>query len=237
MKSFFKTHLATFQTLTRFERRLWLSSLFVILLSGLISAVMFGKLDILSLTASAIGVTALIFVAKGQVLGQLLTVLFAIVYGIISVLFTYYGEMITYLFMTAPMAVLTAIEWIKHPYHGTQEVAVHKASRRQLFVMSVLALLTTSVFYFILKALGTANLLFSTISVTTSFVASYLTFLRSPYYAAGYAANDVVLIILWTLASLEDISYLPMIACFVMFFANDLYGFYNWQKMQRRQLS
>ncbi len=222
-----KKHLAAFKTLTRFERRLWLFSLAVILLSGLISAVMFKKTDILSLTASAIGVTALIFVAKGQVLGQLLTVLFAIFYGIISVLFTYYGEMITYLFMTAPMAVLTAIEWIKHPYHSTQEVAVHKASRRQLFIMSLLAILTTSVFYFILKALGTANLLFSTISVTTSFVASYLTFLRSPYYAAGYAANDVVLIILWTLASVEDFSYLPMIACFVMFLANDLYGFYN----------
>lgn len=237
MKTFFKSHLAAFKTLTRFECILWLSSLAVILLSGLISYFLFGKLDILSLTASAIGVTALIFVAKGQVLGQLLTVLFAVFYGIISVLFTYYGEMITYLFMTAPMAVLTAIEWIKHPYHGTQEVTVHKASRRQIIVMSVLALLTTSVFYFILKALGTANLLFSTISVTTSFVASYLTFLRSPYYAAGYAANDVVLIILWTLASLEDISYLPMIACFVMFFANDLYGFYNWKKMQQRQLS
>lgn len=232
-----KKHLAAFKTLTRFERRLWLFSLAVILLSGLISAVMFKKTDILSLTASAIGVTALIFVAKGQVLGQLLTVLFAIFYGIISVLFTYYGEMITYLFMTAPMAVLTAIEWIKHPYHSTQEVAVHKASRRQLFIMSLLAILTTSVFYFILKALGTANLLFSTISVTTSFVASYLTFLRSPYYAAGYAANDVVLIILWTLASVEDFSYLPMIACFVMFLANDLYGFYNWKKMQQRQLS
>lgn len=232
-----KKHLAAFKTLTRFERRLWLFSLAVILLSGLISAVMFKKTDILSLTASAIGVTALIFVAKGQVLGQLLTVLFAIFYGIISVLFTYYGEMITYLFMTAPMAVLTAIEWIKHPYHSTQEVAVQKASRRQLFIMSLLAILTTSVFYFILKALGTANLLFSTISITTSFVASYLTFLRSPYYAIGYAANDVVLIILWTLAAFEDISYLPMIACFVMFLANDLYGFYNWKKMQRRQLS
>ena len=101
--------------------------------------------------------------------------------------------------------------------------------------MTVLALLVTVLFYFILKALGTANLLFSTISITTSFVASYLTFLRSPYYAIGYSANDIVLIILWILASVEDVSYLPMVACFVMFLFNDLYGFYNWRRMQTRQ--
>ena len=75
--------------------------------------------------------------------------------------------------------------------------------------MWLLALVVTVLFYFILKALNTANLFFSTLSITTSFVASYLTFLRSPYYAIGYSANDVVLIILWILASVEDISYLP----------------------------
>ncbi|MBQ4166105.1 MAG: nicotinamide mononucleotide transporter, partial [Oscillospiraceae bacterium] len=65
----------------------------------------------------------------------------------------------------------------------------------------------------------------------------WLTFLRSPYYALGYAANDIVLIVLWVLASLENISYLPMVICFVMFFANDMYGFFNWRKMQKRQTS
>ena len=101
--------------------------------------------------------------------------------------------------------------------------------------MWLLALLVTVLFYFILKVLNTANLFFSTLSITTSFVASYLTFLRSPYYALGYSANDVVLIILWILASVEDISYLPMVACFIMFLFNDLYGFYNWRRMQKRQ--
>ena len=72
--------------------------------------------------------------------------------------------------------------------------------------------------------------------MTTSWIASYLTFLRSPYYALGYAANDLVLIILWILAAQTDLSCLPMVLCFVMFFANDLYGFYSWQKMQKRQM-
>ncbi|MBO5352988.1 MAG: nicotinamide mononucleotide transporter [Lachnospiraceae bacterium] len=227
-----KQYLASFKTLTKFEWGLWLASLTVVLLSYLLS----GSGDLLNLTSSLIGVTALIFVAKGHVLGQILTVLFSIFYGVISFFFTYYGEMITYLFMTAPMAIVAAVEWIKHPYKNSQEVKVHHVTKRQLFFMSISAVLVTILFYFILKALDTANLTFSTISITTSFVASYLTFLRSPYYAIGYSANDMVLIVLWILASMENLSYLPMVACFVMFLCNDLYGFYNWRRMQKRQV-
>lgn len=230
-----KKYLASFKSLTKFERSLWLSSLAVTLLSYLLSYLFSGNGDLLNLIASLIGVTALIFVAKGHVLGQLLTIVFSVFYGIISVLFAYYGEMITYLFMTAPMAVVAAVEWIKNPYQNTQEVKVHKVTKKQLAVMWFLAILVTVLFYFILKALHTANLFFSTLSITTSFVASYLTFLRSPYYAIGYSANDIVLIVLWVLASVKDISYLPMVACFVMFLFNDLYGFYNWRRMQKQQ--
>jgi alpha-L-fucosidase 2 len=73
------------------------------------------------------------------------------------------------------------------------------------------------------------------ISVATSFFAAALTFFRNPYYAFGYLLNDVVLIVLWGLACANDISNIVMVACFVMFFANDLYGFYNWMRMQKRQ--
>ena len=226
-----KNYLSSFQTLTKFELGLWITSLSVSFLSFILS----GGKDALNLIASLIGVTALIFVAKGHVLGQLLTVVFAIFYGIISVIFHYYGEMITYLFMTAPMAIVATITWIKHPYQDSKEVQVSKITKKQFITMIIFTIFITILFYFILKALNTANLFFSTLSITTSFIASYLTYLRSPFYAIGYSANDIILIILWTLASIEDISYLPMVACFVMFLANDLYGFYNWTKMQQRQ--
>ncbi|MBQ9134759.1 MAG: nicotinamide mononucleotide transporter [Lachnospiraceae bacterium] len=220
-----------FKDLSKFEKVLWITGICVITVSFLVS----GGGDILTMVASLIGVTALIFVAKGYVAGQVLTVVFAVFYGIISFFFQYYGEMITYLCMTAPIALITVISWLRHPFEGTKVVEVNRVSRKQLLVMSLTAVVTTIVFYFILEAMGNANLLFSTISVTTSFVASYLTFLRSPYYALGYAANDIVLIVLWVLAFFEDVSYLPMVLCFVMFFINDMYGFYNWQRMQKKQ--
>ena len=56
-------------------------------------------------------------------------------------------------------------------------------------------------------------------------------------YALAYAANDLVLIVLWVIAALADIANVPMAACFVMFFANDMYGFINWRRMAKRQES
>lgn len=222
-----------FSHLKVFEWILFLTSVVTIIVSYFIS----GNGALLEMIASLIGVTALIFVAKGLIIGQALTVVFSVFYGIISLSFNYWGEMITYLFMSAPIALLATIEWIRHPYKNTDVVEVNKVTKKHIITMCVLATVTTVGFYFVLKALDTPNLLFSTLSVTTSFCAAYLTYLRSPYYGIGYSLNDVVLIVLWVLASIKDISYLPMVLCFVMFLLNDLYGFYNWRRLRKVQKS
>lgn len=220
-----------FKDLTIFERVLWITSLVVVTASFLCAP----EKDYLTLICSLIGVTALIFVAKGYVIGQILCVVFAVFYGIISFYFKYYGEMITYLGMSAPMAIAATISWIKNPYKESKSVKVHKMKGYQIALMIVLAIVVTAAFYFILLALGTENIIFSTISVTTSFVAVYMTFMRSPYYALGYAANDVILIVLWVMASISNPSYVPMIMCFVMFLVNDIYGFISWKRMEKKQ--
>lgn len=214
------------------ERLLWLSSAALIVGSYLF----FHSSDVLTLCASLIGVTSLLFNARGNPIGQLLMLVFSALYGLISYTFAYYGEMITYLGMTAPMALAALISWLRHPFQGNHgEVAVNRLPRRELPLMLALALLVTAAFYFILAALHTANLIPSTVSVTTSFLAVYLTFRRSAYYAVAYAANDIVLIVLWALASAEDPSYLSVLVCFVVFLVNDLYGFVSWRRMHARQ--
>ena len=218
-------------SLTRFEWALWGTSILVV--AG--TYLLFQSGDLLSLIASLIGVTALIFVAKGHVLGQALTIVFAVFYGMISVSIRYYGEAITYLCMTAPMALVALITWLRNPYKDSAEVTVNRLNGKQWATMLILSALTTAAFYFILRAMGNAALVVSILSITTSFAASWLTAMRSPYYALAYALNDLVLIVLWVIAAMADISSVPMVACFVMFFANDLYGFINWRKMEKRQ--
>ena len=214
------------------ERILW--SLSVIFICA--SFLLFDRQNHLTLAASLIGVTALIFTAKGHPFGQLLIIVFSLFYGGVSFGFGYYGEMITYLGMTAPMAVCAMISWLKHPYRGNRsEVAVNHLKGKEFILLGILTAAVTALFYYILSALNTANLVPSVISVATSFAAVYLTARRSAYYALGYAANDIVLIVLWILAAADDPSYFSFIICFAVFLVNDVYGFISWSAMRKRQ--
>lgn len=211
---------------------LWLSS--VLLIVG--SFGIFDRESYLTLTASLIGVTSLIFNAKGNPFGQFLMVIFSLLYGVISYSFDYYGEMITYLGMTMPMAAFALISWLRNPYkENRSEVKVNSVGKGEILTMTALTAAVTVLFYFILKYFQTANIALSTLSVTTSFVAVYLTFRRSPLFAMAYASNDVVLIALWILASLHDVRYVSVVVCFVAFLVNDIYGYISWQKMKKRQ--
>lgn len=215
---------------------IYLVSLAAVIFSGFIS----GETDFITFTGPVIGVTALIFIAKGNVIGQILTVVFSFFYAISSYRLKYYGEMITYLCMSMPIAALSVYTWLKNPYKddsgNSGEVETYKMTCKQTIAMFIYVGTVTFAFYFILKYLDTSNLIVSTVSVTTSFLASYLMYKRSKFYALAYAANDLVLIILWVSASLKDIVNLPLVLCFAMFFINDVYGFFNWCKMEKRQM-
>ena len=211
---------------------LWLSSVIMVLISFFI----FDRTNYMTLCASLIGVTSLIFSAKGNPFGPLLMIIFSLLYGIISYTFSYYGEMITYLGMTMPMALFALIAWLKNPYNGNKsEVRVNTISKKEHVWMWIGTFWITILFYFILLYFNTANIIPSTLSVTTSFLAVYLTFKRSPYFALAYATNDIILIVLWILASFYDIKYISVVVCFIAFLFNDIYGFINWQRMKRSQ--
>ena len=221
-----------FNYFTKFEIGLWTSSVLIIIGTFIV----FEDKNFLTLVASLVGATFLVLNAKGNPIGQLLTIIFSIIYGVISYRFAYYGEMITYLCMSMPIAFVALISWLKNPYEkGKAEVKVNKLSKVEIILMFMFTAIVTVIFYFILKYFNTANLIPSTFSVTTSFMAAYLTFRRSPYFALAYAMNDLVLIVLWVLASITEISYLSVVICFIVFFVNDMYGFINWKRMEKRQ--
>ena len=221
-----------FHYFSKVEITLWSSSVIAIA----IFFIAFDPTNPLTLTASLIGVTSLIFNAKGNPFGQFLMIIFSLLYGVISYSFAYYGEMITYLGMTMPMALFALIAWLRNPFNGNKaEVKVNNISKIEQILMWLATALVTFAFYFILAHFNTANIIPSTISVTTSFLAVYLTFRRNPYFALAYAANDIVLIVLWIMASVCDTKYVSVVVCFIVFLVNDIYGFVSWQRMKKRQ--
>lgn len=217
------------KTLTKKEWLLWLASLAIVIISNLATT----NIDFLTLISALVGVTSLIFAAKGNVWAQFLMIIFSILYGIISFRFRYWGEMITYLGMTLPMAAWSAFTWLKNPsQENGNEVEIQKLNYKHITGLIISTIIVTGIFYYILALLDTPNIVFSTISIVTSFLAASLTMLRSSYYAMGYAANDIVLIVLWVLASLKNPAYIPVVVNFAIFFLNDMYGFVSWKKRE-----
>lgn len=214
------------------DRCIWSFSVSIILLFYFI----FDRSNPLSLIASLVGVTALIFVSKGNPIAHVLFIVFSLIYGYISFKNAYYGEMLTYVGMSMPMSAFALFSWLKNPYgEKKSQVRVNALKAREIPFIALITGLVTFAFYFLLKWFGTANLAVSTVSVTTSFLAVYLTYRRSPFYALAYALNDIVLIVLWLLAAIANPSYFSVVACFIAFFVNDINGFLSWRKMQREQ--
>ena len=91
----------------------WLGSLAVVAVSNFLG----GDVDPLTLIAALTGVTALMLAAKGQVFAQYLMIVFCLLYGAISCRFRYWGEMLTYLGMSLPMAVWSAVTWRRNTAH------------------------------------------------------------------------------------------------------------------------
>lgn len=217
-----------FENFTRKEWILWIMSLLVVLASNIFSP----QFDILITIAALIGATSLVFGAVGNVWAQILMVVFSILYGIISYRYCYWGEMITYLGMTMPMAAWAAVVWFKNPSEKEGEVAISPMTKRKWVLLIALTFGVTIAFFYILKYFDTPNIFFSTISITTSFLAAALTLFRSSYYPLFYASNDLVLIVLWIMATIEEPVYFPVIINFAIFFINDFYGFISWKKRE-----
>lgn len=220
-----------FYVLNKKDWMLYLTSLTIVIISNLI-----GQFNILNLISTTLGVTCLIFMAKGNVWGHVFSIIFCFLYAVQSYLEKYYGEIIISMVMTLPLAVFSIYTWLKNPFKkGENVVKIKILSLKEKVLLFILAIAVSLVFYFILKALGTESLTVSTISVFTSFLASYLLLRRNSFYAVAYMLNDIVLITLWTIATIKQLSNISILACFLTFFFNDLYAFVKWKIREREQ--
>ena len=218
---------------TKFEIALWLFSIISIIACFMI----FDSSSYFTMISSIIGVTSIILCSKGNYYGEILMVIFSILYCIISYFFRYFSEIITYAFMTLPMSVLTYYSWSKNQFkEGKNEVKlVGSISKKDTVLLIILTVIVTFSLHILLKIFNTRNLIVSTISLPTSFVAVFLSYKRNYYFAFWYALNDVVLIVLWFLASLVEVRYVSVMLCFIIFLVNDTYCFINLRKIHKNQ--
>ena len=191
--------------------------------------------DWLSFFASVLGVVSVMLVSKGIFFAPVLGVIYNVIYIILSIGQAYYGEAIIYAFIMTPIEILSIINWIRNKKQDNT-VSINKISKKEYIYLFVATIVLTVGFYFILWALNTAELVVSTISLVTSAIATYLLLRRSSYYAIGFMLNDIILIVLWAIATaVNGVELLPMVISFGVFLVNDIYGFVRWKKQEKKQ--
>lgn len=221
-----------FKFFSRSDWIIYTLSIAIILLSNIFAR----EIDYFKVIATIIGATSLIFIAKGHFLGQIIMIVFAVFYSILSYINGYYGEIIISAGLTLPLSISSIYTWVKNPYKkGENVVKSYRLNSKDVITTILISLVVLIGGFFVLRALNTNDLFVSTISLGTSFVASYLMFRRNSFYAIAFMFNDIVLIVLWSLASVGDITNLSVVSCFVMFLINDLYAFVSWKMREKRQ--
>lgn len=188
----------------------------------------------MSAVTGIFGLSCVLFAAKGKIIGIFFTWVMIVFYSILSYKNKYYGEVFINLCMMFPMTIIQLISWLKN-LGKDYVVKVNSITKKEIIIVCSAAALAFVVFYFILRALNTSQLIFSTISIVTSVLATYFQSRRSKYGFLAFLVNDAVLCVLWLFATLEDIKNVAMLTAVALYVVSDIYGFISWGILQKRQ--
>lgn len=216
----------------------WYEALFLICNIVVVIAIfVFSKeKNVLSFACSFIGCFSIWLLAKGMYFAPIFNTIYDILYIILSYTQNYFGEAIIYLCMTLPIDLYSIFAWRKNRSESSSVISFNKLSTKELLLFSLGTGVLTVVFFFILRALNTSQLLISTISFIPSAMAAYFLLRRSNLYSFAYTLNDVVLITLWTISLVQyGTAYLSVVINFVCIFCIDFYGFINLKKELKKQ--
>ncbi|HKM20239.1 MAG TPA: nicotinamide riboside transporter PnuC [Candidatus Dojkabacteria bacterium] len=220
-----------FKGWTTFEKILLFGSIILVSIVGVVF-----KSDLLTTACSIVGITTALLLAKGKNLGQIFGLLIVALYSIVSFKNRYYGEVIIYLCIMLPMYIMGIVSWIKHQNKETDSVEVNTIKAKEWCIVSVVAVIAFVLIYFLLKAFNTDQLFVSSLSVIDSLFAIYLGVRRSKYSFYFYVVNDLILIVLWGIPVIGgNLVLIPMLFNPIINLINDLYGIYNWRKLEKIQ--
>ena len=192
--------------------------------------------DFWNTATAALYILAALHLAKGKVAGYVLGLIVVAFYCFISYREALYGELIHYLLLETPLWTAGIIGWLKNHDEKTDSVKMNIIGKKEWFFATIGTIVISVAFYFILKALNTNQLVFSTLSIVVNVFSEYLIMRRSRFGFIGYITCDILLMILWGVPMLYgELEIIPMFINGIANFAIDVYGLINWVNLQRIQ--
>lgn len=180
-----------------------------------------------------LGLLTIFFQAKGKVIGQFIGILDSLSYGIFSYTFRFFGEFFVYIFILIPIYVYGVFSWFFH--QKDTHVTHNNLSKKEWTIVSILAIIFCTSFYFVMGYFGCESLVINVLSMTSLTLANYLLARRNFMGFVFLIINDLLLILLWSLTVLQSKDVFVFLICAIIYLINDIFGVISWLKIKNQE--
>ncbi len=191
----------------------------------------------IGLTASLTGMLCVVLTAKGKISSFYFGLINIFAYSYVAFSSKYYGDVILNLGYFLPMTFVGIYYWNKNLNNdeSTKEVLVRKLRWRDKVIWFIVSLAVLYIFGLLLQLVkGTLPFVDSTTTVF-SIVATILLNKRYVDQWFYWILVDIWSIVMWVFIFIRDGNQISMLVMWSAFLVNALYGYYNWNKMEKKQ--
>ena len=212
----------------------------ILIVSGIvavtISGILFGSKWYIIIN-TLLGLLCVFTQAKGKVATQFIGIIYFCFYIFICYTQKYFGEALVYLIVLLPMYIYGAIHWLANRDKKENVVLVKNNLSKKEWIISTVGIILIAIgIFFLLKVLNTEQLVINTLSFASMLPAVYLLMRRCKWNQVAFLINDFIVPMLWIFLVVQgDLSFLPMCIYHVFQITYDVYGLFEWIKLEKKQ--
>jgi len=211
---------------------------FVLMAIFILSVIVVGAIcssPIIVIINSLISIISVFLITKGNYLGNVLQIVYSLIYSYIAFINQYYGEVIFFILVNLPIYICSTIFWLKNRNVETNEIRINTIKLKEYLLLFIVGVVGYVVLFFLLKSLNTANIYLGTLSLIIGSIAGYLSMRRCEYNFIVYILLNVIGIMLWFSVVISDISNLPTMLIYIINLFMNISGIINWKRLKIMQ--
>lgn len=177
--------------------------------------------------------------AQGKPYANLIGIVATLVYCYCAFVEALYGEIIIGLILTVPTCVFSYIVWMRNKRNKVDEgeiLVVNYIKWREVFLLILTQIVMGVGYYFFLRALGTEQLIFSTITLATSVMDAYLLLRRTALALYLEVLDNLLTAGLWLMLAINGgLDNIVFVVQYLFLFFYSFYGAVTWNKYREEQ--
>jgi nicotinamide mononucleotide transporter len=195
--------------------------------------------SLIGLVSSITGMLCVLLVAKGKISNYYFGIVQTVTYTYISYTYGLYGESMLNGLFYLPIQFIGIYMWSKHKTDNSvkgEDVIVNRLTNKGWVYLITIMVVTSSIYAYILNAIGGQQVRLDSIAVVLSIIAQFLMLKRFAEQWVLWIVVNVLSVTMWfiVLASKGGNDY-AMLVMWSAFLVNSVFGFINWLKLSKEQ--